>query len=291
MPEPLTLTEGQDFTLTRLASPEVGDTIVPAATFGIMLCSGGEASAHIGSHAHRLCRGSLAVLFPYSLFTFDSRGSDFDGWFVEINVSLLISTMASLPIADRLAIRQRACVKLPDEEYGRLASVLSVMEGHAAPSAPPPQGTGLSTLSGMTRRALAGVAISEALAGVLRQTGPGDSARTDTMHETFNRFILSLAKNGARERSVAGYAAEASMTPNYFSSYIKRVSGRTATHWIRLVAITMARHYLSSTTMNVKEIAYAMGFPDQSTFGRYFKSACGMSPADFRSSVRAGRKA
>ena len=278
MPEPLTLTEGQDFTLTRLASPEVGDTIVPAATFGIMLCSGGEASAHIGSHAHRLCRGSLAVLFPYSLFTFDSRGSDFDGWFVEINVSLLISTIGSLPIADRLAIRQRACVKLPDEEYGRLASVLSVMEGHTAPSAPPQQGTGLSTLSGMTRRALAGVAISEALAGVLRQTGPGDSARTDTMHETFNRFILSLAKNGARERSVACYAAEASMTPNYFSSYIKRVS-------------TMARHYLSSTTMNVKEIAYAMGFPDQSTFGRYFKSACGMSPADFRSSVRAGRKA
>lgn len=95
MPEPLTLTEGQDFTLTRLASPEVGDTIVPAATFGIMLCSGGEASAHIGSHAHRLCRGSLAVLFPYSLFTFDSRGSDFDGWFVEINVSLLISTIGS----------------------------------------------------------------------------------------------------------------------------------------------------------------------------------------------------
>ena len=114
MPEPLTLTEGQDFTLTRLASPEVGDTIVPAATFGIMLCSGGEASAHIGSHAHSLCRGSLAVLFPYSLFTFDSRGSDFDGWFVEINVSLLISTIGSLPIADRLAIRQRACVKSMD---------------------------------------------------------------------------------------------------------------------------------------------------------------------------------
>lgn len=57
------------------------------------------------------------------------------------------------------------------------------------------------------------------------------------------------------------------------------------------VGDTMARHYLSSTTMNVKEIAYAMGFPDQSTFGRYFKSACGMSPADFRSSARAGRKA
>ena len=50
------------------------------------------------------------------------------------------------------------------------------------------------------------------------------------------------------------------------------------------VGDTMARHYLSSTTMNVKEIAYAMGFPDQSTFGRYL-------PADFRSSARAGRKA
>ena len=45
------------------------------------------------------------------------------------------------------------------------------------------------------------------------------------------------------------------------------------------------------TRLASPEVGDTMGFPDQSTFGRYFKSACGMSPADFRSSVRAGRKA
>lgn len=34
--------------------------------------------------------------------------------------------------------------------------------------------------------------------------------------------------------------------------------------------------------MSIKEIADTMNFTDQSTFGRYFRKHCGMSPTDYR---------
>lgn len=37
--------------------------------------------------------------------------------------------------------------------------------------------------------------------------------------------------------------------------------------------------------MSIKEIADRMGFPDQSTFGRYFRHREGCSPSEYRSKL------
>ena len=94
--------------------------------------------------------------------------------------------------------------------------------------------------------------------------------------------MMSLVKHCKTKRTVSFYAAQASLSPNHFSAAIKSESGQPAMYWIKLVTTTMAKHYLTTTRMSVKEIADALGFPDQSTFGRYFKAICGISPAAFR---------
>ena len=40
---------------------------------------------------------------------------------------------------------------------------------------------------------------------------------------------------------------------------------------------------LSDPALSVKEIADALGFPNQSFFGRYFRQYTGISPTEFRS--------
>lgn len=85
-----------------------------------------------------------------------------------------------------------------------------------------------------------------------------------------------------RERKVTFYATEQHLSPNYFSSVVKAKTGRTAIQWIETASIVRAQHYLSTTSMSIKEIADAMNFTDQSTFGRYFRKHCGMSPTDYR---------
>lgn len=52
--------------------------------------------------------------------------------------------------------------------------------------------------------------------------------------------------------------------------------------WIENVTMTFARQYLNDFAASIKEIAERLCFPDQSTFGRYFKHPEGCSPSEYR---------
>lgn len=84
------------------------------------------------------------------------------------------------------------------------------------------------------------------------------------------------------QRTVEYYASEQNLSPYYFSSIIKSCSGKSAMQWIESVTMTFARQYLECTELSIKEISDRLNFPDQSTFGRYFKRHEGCSPSDFR---------
>ena len=123
---------------------------------------------------------------------------------------------------------------------------------------------------------------AEAVSAIIDEARQGKTDERSAGTALFNEFMMSLVKHCKTKRTVSFYAAQASLSPNHFSAAIKSESGQPAMYWIKLVTTTMAKHYLTTTRMSVKEIADALGFPDQSTFGRYFKAICGISPAAFR---------
>lgn len=85
--------------------------------------------------------------------------------------------------------------------------------------------------------------------------------------------------------SVTFYADAQSLSPNYLSSVVRAKSGRTAIQWIEIITIIHAQHYLVSTKLSIKEVAEKLNFPDQSTFGRYFKKHAGMSPKEYKKKI------
>lgn len=52
--------------------------------------------------------------------------------------------------------------------------------------------------------------------------------------------------------------------------------------WIVSYTISQAKHLLSQTELSVKVIAEKLGFPEQFTFCKYFKTHAGESPTAFR---------
>lgn len=52
--------------------------------------------------------------------------------------------------------------------------------------------------------------------------------------------------------------------------------------WITSYTVSQAKCLLSQTGLSVKEIAARLGFPEQFTFRKYFKTHAGMSPTEFR---------
>lgn len=100
--------------------------------------------------------------------------------------------------------------------------------------------------------------------------------------EYFIHFIRLLSENFRRERTVGFYASQLCITPKYFTTLIKRVSGKTAAAWIDEYVILEAKNLLRYSSMSIQEVSYALHFPNQSFFGKYFKQLTGMSPSAYK---------
>lgn len=82
--------------------------------------------------------------------------------------------------------------------------------------------------------------------------------------------------------SVNEYANLLCVTPKYFSSTCKRLTGITAGQIIDEEIMTTAKLLLRDNTKSIKQIAEMLGFANQSHFGTYFNRKAGMSPQQFR---------
>ncbi len=100
--------------------------------------------------------------------------------------------------------------------------------------------------------------------------------------EYFSRFLKCLNENYRRERAVSFYAEQLHITPKYLTTVIRKVSGRSAAAWIDEYVILEAKNLLRYSTMSIQEVAYALNFPNQSFFGKYFKHHTSLSPSQYR---------
>lgn len=271
--------------IARISRAEALHGLVSMQRLFTFLCRNGEARAEQMNRTCRIARGTFILSFPYTLLKFGQCSEDFDGLLVETSADFLLSVVGGMDVRDRLAIRQRTVFTLSDEDMGTLDLLGRALEDKqrlVATGKPAPRNEfDTAALTAMSQAYAA-----EAVSAIIDEARQGKTDERSADTTLFNEFMMSLVKHCKTERTVAYYAAQASLSPNHFSATIKSASGQPAMYWIKLVTSTMAKHYLTATRMSAKEIADALGFPDQSTFGRYFKSICGISPAAYREKMR-----
>lgn len=108
------------------------------------------------------------------------------------------------------------------------------------------------------------------------------AATSSHSEQLFVNFMKSLALHCADRLAVSDYATEACLTVRHFSSLIHRYSGQTPKQWIHLFTINQAKHLLMQPDLQIKEVAERLGFPEQFTFRKYFKTHTGVSPSEYR---------
>lgn len=104
--------------------------------------------------------------------------------------------------------------------------------------------------------------------------------------ELYNLFLEKVEAYHKQEREVLFYADKLCVTPKYLSQILKEVSGHTGLEIIEEYTITTCKALLSSTTMSVQQISDEMNFPSQSVFGKYFKRLTGLSPKEYRNTIK-----
>lgn len=99
-----------------------------------------------------------------------------------------------------------------------------------------------------------------------------------------NEFMRLVHENHLSQRSVAFYADKLFISPKYLSLIIKESTGRSATEIIDSYVILEAKNLLRFSGKNIQQVAYELNFPNQSSFGKYFKHLTGMSPSEYQRS-------
>ncbi|MFD1771575.1 helix-turn-helix domain-containing protein [Sphingobacterium suaedae] len=99
---------------------------------------------------------------------------------------------------------------------------------------------------------------------------------------TVNTFTVMIHKNYRKEQNVAFYADRLNICPRKLSQLCTRVVGKTARELIRDVIVKEALRYIRNTDMSISEIAYSMGFTEESNFRHFVKKHTGKTPSTFR---------
>lgn len=84
--------------------------------------------------------------------------------------------------------------------------------------------------------------------------------------------------------TVHDVAENLNLTADYLSSMLKSLTGQTTQQHIHNKLIEKAKVKLSTTNLNVSEIAYDLGFEHPQSFSKLFKSKTKQTPLEFRMS-------
>lgn len=83
-------------------------------------------------------------------------------------------------------------------------------------------------------------------------------------------------------KSPSQYAACLTVSVNYLNEVVKKTTGFTASYWISRQLLLEAKRLLIYSRLDVKEIAYNLGYDDPAYFSKWFKKQESLSPLLFR---------
>ena len=89
----------------------------------------------------------------------------------------------------------------------------------------------------------------------------------------------------ARYKLPKDYAAMLYVTPNHLNALCRDLLGKPAGEVIRDRIILEAKRQLVNANSGIADIAYSLGFTDNSYFTKFFKKQTGFTPEDFKKSI------
>ena len=106
------------------------------------------------------------------------------------------------------------------------------------------------------------------------------------VHEFFNLLEKEIAHinigTPIRIRTAKEFAATLAVHPNHLNALLKKHTGQNVSTHIKSKLLEQTKVLLLQTDWSLQDIAYCIGFTEQSNFNLFFKKSTGLTPAEFR---------
>jgi AraC-like DNA-binding protein len=113
---------------------------------------------------------------------------------------------------------------------------------------------------------------------------PGGEPSAD--QRLLRAYRARIEENYRERHEVSAYAELLHISAGHLSEVVKAQSGRSAIKHLHERLVLEAKRLLCYTPQSLKELAFDLGFSDASYFNRFFKRETGLTPAEYRASIR-----
>ena len=117
------------------------------------------------------------------------------------------------------------------------------------------------------------------LTRVSEATTASSGSRKSALIEKFRSMV---DENYKKHEPITYYADQLGITPGQLSRLCREVLGVSSLDIINARVIHEAQRVLVYTGNSIKQLAYALGFADETYFCRFFRKHTGLSPGEFR---------
>lgn len=235
----------------------------------------------VNGQVYNLERGGLYIVSPLIVLCKVSQSGDFSGIHILDELKVFYSVIHSLiDTILQLKLRNSPCLKLSESEIEFVKERSELNESQIAAE---------KTLIQNTIHLLEQATLLEVIRIYFRERLI-DPEPLDKKESIVYNFIYSLHQNFKEKRSVTFYATEAGLSVGYFTSVVRKKTGRTPLDWIIQITIEQAKLLLERSKKSVKEVASELNFPEQFTFRKYFKQHVGMPPKEYRRQFSSSEK-
>lgn len=106
--------------------------------------------------------------------------------------------------------------------------------------------------------------------------------KNTSIEETIRKAEDYLAEHFKEDLSLKKMASLFYLNASYFSVSFKNITGKNFNEYLTELRIREAKKLLSKSTLKVNQISRLVGYEDCSYFGKIFRKATGMTPAEYQ---------
>ncbi len=244
----------------------------------IMVCSNGKIQARMNDMQLSLSKNQVAIVPQNVLVTDIMISPDFDMKAVFLTNSILQSLLRDKMMLwnDMMYVYHHHVITLDDDDVDNYSQFYDMLRVAVERSSKKPFRE--EVVQSLLKVAL--LALCGEMKLMLPDEHLDDDARLSNTH--FQRFLEVLHNSEVKYRPVEYYASELCISPKHLTSICKKISGKTASEWIREQVLEDIRYYLKKTDLSIKQVCNRVGFSNTSFFGKYVKEHLGMTPVAFR---------
>lgn len=267
-----------DFDLEPLVGSDWSDRILFSSEVFILKCLTGRALISINSTLHEFATGSNFLLAEGMIFKVIDCSDDFEGVMLRFSCNFFNEIY---PFLDPKAIEvmNHSAPDLYQEEEMRMTNLIfdQLCLLYHRPK---------HTYRHQMARNLMLNYLFETCEQTYKYVKDYVVKAADSRTFLIDRFYQLCVEHHQRHRNLDFYADKLNITPRYLHKICKETLQITPKQCVDYIVSGSAKKYLLTTTLTNQQISHELNFPDQTTFGQFFKRNVGMTPSEFRSKYK-----